>query len=158
MTHTGKMNSNGKRVFGRGVDSRISGSRKVNRYIREFTEALGGEGRLNVGELHTIKRLAALTLLAERQEVWLVTNSPKYNADEHIRNVGKIKLITDDLDFPEKRRSHSGGGDDPEYEDADPDAPQNLEEFLEREAKKPGFGKAIPAAQIGAAKRKRARL
>ena len=154
MTSTGKMNSNGKRVFGRGVDSRISGSRKVNRYIREFTEALGGEGRLNVGELHTIKRLAALTLLAERQEVWLVTNSPKYNADEHIRNVGKIKLITDDLDFPEKRRSHSGGAAS-EIEEI---PGETLEEFLEREAKKLGFGKPISAAQIGAAKRKRARL
>ena len=163
MTSTGKMNSNGKRVFGRGVDKRISGSKKVNRYIREFIAALGGETRLNVGEIHTIRRLAALTVLAERQEGWLVTNSPKYCADEHMRNVGKIKLITDDLDFPKKRRPRRSAPDpdDPEYEDDDPNA-ETFEEFLEDEAKKPSFGKAISAASVCATetkqKRKRSHL
>ena len=156
MTSTGKMNSNGKRVFGRGVDSRISGSRKVNRYIREFTEALGGPSRLNVGELHTIKRLAALTVLAERQEVLLVTNSPKYNADEHMRNIGKIKLLTDDLDFPKKRRT-SPSRLDPDPDDDDPNA-QTMEEYLALPSTIASAKRPISAAEVCAPKRKRQRL
>ena len=152
------MKNNGKRVFGYDVDTRKRGTRRVNRYIKEYTEALGGEGRLNVGELHTIRRLAALTVLAERQEEMLVTNDPKYSPDEHMRNVGKIKLITDDLDFPKKRRT-SPSSPDPEDDDDDPNA-ETLEEYLSRPETIASAKRPISAASVCAAepKRKRTRL
>ena len=149
------MKNNGKRVFGYDIDTRKRPTKRINRYIREYTDALGGEGRLNVGEIHTIRRLAALTVLAEWQEEMMVTNSPKYNADEHMRNVGKIKLLTDDLDLPKKRRP-ANSSPDPKYDD-DPSA-ETLEEYLEAAAKKPGFGKGIPTSSITGTKRKRSRL
>ena len=142
----------------RRFDGRTNDARRVKHLIKEYETALGGATRLNVGEHNIVRRLAALIVLAERQEAQMISFDPKYNPDEHMRNVGKIKLLQDDFDLPKRSRSHSGNGDDDDYEDADPNAPQNLDEFLEREAKKPGFGKPISAASIGAAKRKRLRL
>lgn len=151
------MKNNGKRVFGYNVDTRRIGTRRINRYIQEYTDALGGEGRLNVGEIHTIRRVAALTVLAERQEEMMVTDDPRYNPDEHMRNVGKIKLLMDDLDLPKKRKRGPVGFESSPVDDDDPNA-QSLEEYLQEAAKKPGFGKGIPTSAITGPKRKRTRL
>ena len=139
-----------------GVDNRRGGARRIKALVREFTAALGGPGRLNIGEAESIRRIASLTVLVETQEALMVAGSGKYDPDLHVRTTSAIKRLIDDLDLPKKRKgTPTGNGDDPEYEDI---PGESLEEFLEREAKKPGFGKPIPAASIGAAKRKRLRL
>ena len=113
------------------VDKRLAATRRHKSLIREYESALGGAGRLNVGEAHTILMLCSLIILAERQEDLLITNSPMYSADEHMRNVGKIKLITDDLDFPKKRRRSRSAPDLEDDDDDDPNA-ETLEEYLSR--------------------------
>ena len=137
------------------VDRRLSAVRRQNGLIREYTKALGGKHRLNIGEAEAIRRIASLTILVERQESLQVAFSEKYDPDLHVRTTSAIKRIVDDLDLPKRTRRHSGNGGAPEIEEI---PGETLEEFLVREAKKPGFGKAIPAAQMGAAKRKRLRL
>ena len=136
-------------------DGRTNDARRVKSLIQEYETALGGSTRLNVGEHNIVRRLSALIVLCERQESQMISCDPKYNPDEHMRNVGKIKLLQDDLDLPKRTRPRSGNGeDDPEYDDI---PGETLEDFLEREAKKPGFGKPISAASIGAPRRKRPR-
>lgn len=130
------MTTNGNRILGRGVfakalDERNSNVRRIRALVKEYTNALGGEGRMNVGDQQTIQRLAALIVLVELQERMLVKGDPKYNPDEHMRNVGKIKILQDDLDLPKKSRSTPTSGFDPdpdttpEFDDDD----RTLEEY-----------------------------
>ena len=139
----------------RRFDGRTNDARRVKHLIQEYTSVLGGVGRLNIGESNTIHRLAALIVLCERQESQMISFDPKYNPDEHMRNVGKIKLLQDDLDLPKRSRSHSGNGGAPEYEEI---PGETLEEYLARPEVIKSAERAIPTARIGAPKRKRLRL
>ena len=138
------------------VDRRLSAVRRQNGLIREYTKALGGKHRLNIGEAEAIRRIASLTILVERQESLQVAFSEKYDPDLHVRTTSAIKRIVDDLDLPKRtRRGHSGNGGAPEYEEI---PGETLEEYLARPEVIKSAERPISAAQIGAARRKRARL
>ena len=138
-----------------GVDNRRGGARRIKALIREFTAALGGPGRLNIGEAEAIRRIASLTVLVETQEALLVACSTKYDPDLHVRTTGTIKRIVDDLDLPKRTRRGAGNGGAPEYEEI---PGETLEEHLARPEVIRSAEKPLSAAQVGAPKRKRLRL
>ena len=137
------------------VDRRLSAVRRQNGLIREYTKALGGKHRLNIGEAEAIRRIASLTILVERQESLQVAFSEKYDADLHVRTTSAIKRIVDDLDLPKRSRRHSGNGGAPEIGEI---PGETLEEYLARPEVIRSAERPIPAARIGAARRKRLRL
>ena len=149
-TRSTRGTSNGKT----GVDNRRGGARRIKALVREFTAALGGPGRLNIGEAEAIRRIASLTVLVETQEALMVAFSEKYDPDLHVRTTSAIKRLIDDLDLPKKRKgTRSGNGDDPEYEEI---PGETLEEYLARPEVIKSAERPIPS--IGAPRRKRARL
>ena len=138
--------TNKKRLF-LGADSRSKEGRRIRDLIAKYTEAAGGEDRLNTGEEDTIRRLAALIVLAETQEGFMVACSPKYNPDIHLRATGQITRLVDDLDFPKRR---PGSRSAPDIEDVTilPDDDMTFEEYLSMPSTIASAKKGIPVSDI----------
>ena len=121
-------------MFGASVDGRTSGARRAKQLIAKYTQELGGKDRLNLGELETIKRLASLTVLCERQEAYLYSDDPRYNADHYLRAIGNVRRIVEAMDLPKKRRTPPSNFDPANPHDDDYEPGESLDEWLARGA------------------------